>query len=137
MAYITPTIKVNELLSEGNARLAVEFTGNAGEPPRTRLFTVSGASTMLQLREWAFAQLADLNLGRTVALAAGLQAGQVINAIAPPAPPAPTLEQIWVEKARRLGRAVPLGLTGQALTDLNALRADVVATYLPAYLGRL
>jgi len=138
MPYVTATIKVNELQAEGNARLIVEFAGDAGEPLRSRPFQVSGTSTMPQFREWVFAQLADLNTSRTVAIAAGLQVGQAVTPLAPTAPPALTAEQIWLEKARRLQRATALGLTvAQAVTDVAALRADVNATYLTAYVGKV
>lgn len=135
MSYNLVTIKSNELLADGSTRLIMEFTGDAGEPARSRPFSVSGLSTMLQLRQWAQIQLDDLNLGRTVAVTASLQIGQTIN---PAAATAPTTEQIWLEKARRLLRATQLGLTNAtAVADVAALRADVNATYLTAYIAKV
>jgi len=137
MPYVTATIKVNEPLGDGLARLAVDFTGDAGEPVRTRYYNVTGSSTGPLLRQWAFAQLADLNLGRTVGTLPALQAGQGIVPLAPPADPAPTAEQLWQAQAKQLVRATALGLTNAAaVTDLATLRTTVNTNYVAGYLGR-
>jgi hypothetical protein len=66
-------------------------------------------------------------------IADSLTVGQSIN-LTPIATPPATAEEVWRAKVARYQRMAGLGLTGQAATDLSALKADIEATYVTAYL---
>lgn len=132
MAYNAATLVQKDPPSEDRrVRLVIEFTGNAGEPVVRREYYVSASDTVQTIRRWCIDQAKNLGDVRTVADA--LTVGQSIN-LSPIAPPVATAEQVWGGKVERFRRLDGLGLTGQAATDLAALRADIEATYLTAYL---
>lgn len=89
------------------------------------------ADTAQTIRRWCIEQARNLGDVKTVADA--LTIGQSIN-LTPIAPPAATAEEVWRAKVARYNRMRDLGLTGQAATDLAALKADLESTYLTAYL---
>jgi hypothetical protein len=132
-AYNTATVKTNEPNRDGTYRLVATFTGNAGEPAVDREITVSAGTTLTVLRQWAINIAAELNGTRTVATNAAVQPGQTVN-LTPITPAAATAEAVWQEKARRLQRLKALGLTNStAVTRINALEADVNATFVDGY----
>lgn len=136
--YTTATIVENTDGQDGRPFLLVEFTGDSGEAPKRVPAPVASIATALQLRQWVKTQLTDLNSRRSLVDVPALAVGQVIPPANPSAAAAATPEEIWLEKARRLQRAVAIGLTvAQATTDINALKADVNATYVSAYLAKL
>lgn len=132
MAYNTATLVQKDPPGEDRrVRLVVEFTGNAGEPVVRREYYVTASDTTQTIRRWCIEQAKNLGDVKTVADA--LTVGQSIN-LAPITPPAPTAEEVWRAKVGRYQRMVGLGLSGQAATDLSALKADIEATYVSAYL---
>lgn len=132
MAYNTATLVQKDPPSEDRrVRIVVEFTGNAGEPAVRREYYVNAADTTQTIRRWCIEQAKNLGDVKTVADA--LTVGQSIN-LTPINPPAPTAEEVWRAKVGRYQRMVGLGLSGQAATDLAALKADIEATYVTAYL---
>ena len=133
MAYNTATILANDLQPNGTRVVKVRFTGNAGEPTKEATTTIDAGTTALELRRWAIAQAAQGDNVQTIGTLPALQVGQTLN-VAPIAPPAPTAQQVWLEKVRRLVRLKALGLTNAtAVSDVAALQADVDATYVTAY----
>lgn len=133
MAYVTATILANDLQPNGTRIVKVQFTGNAGEPVKYGTTTIDTATTALDLRRWAIAQAAQGDNVQTIGTLPALQVGQTLN-VTPITPPAPTAQEIWLEKARRLVRLKALGLTNAtAVADVAALQADVDAIYLTAY----
>lgn len=132
MAYNLATLVQKDPPSEDRrVRLVVEFTGNAGEPVVRREYYVSASDTTQTIRRWCIEQAKNLGDVKTVADA--LKVGQSIN-LTPITPPAPTAEEVWRAKVARFNRMRELGLSGQAATDLAALKADIEATYVSAYL---
>lgn len=132
MAYNTATLVQKDPPSEDRrVRLVIEFTGNAGEPVVRREYYVTATDTGQTIRRWCIEQAKNLGDVKTVADA--LTLGQSIN-LTPINPPAPTAEEVWRAKVGRYQRMVGLGLSGQAATDLAALKADIEATYVTAYL---
>lgn len=132
MAYNTATLMQKDPPSEDRrVRLVIEFTGNADEPVVRREYYVTAADTGQTIRRWCIEQAKNLGDVKTVADA--LSVGQSIN-LTPIAPPVPTAEDVWRAKAARYRSMAGLGLSGQAATDLAALKADIEATYVSAYL---
>jgi hypothetical protein len=127
MAYNTATIRqIDPVNAQDLTRIVVEFTGNAGEPTIRREKYVSGDDTGLSLRQWAIAEATRLAGRKTIA--DGLSLGQSIN-LTPPVPPAPTAQEVWNAKVRRLYMFKQLGTTSGALaTQITALQTDVEAT---------
>lgn len=132
MAYTTATLVLKDPpLSDGRVQITVEFTGNAGEPPMRRQMFVGPTDTTQTIRRWCIEQAK--NLGDVKTVADSLTVGQSIN-LTPIATPAATAEEVWRAKVARFNRMRELGLSGQAATDLAALKADIEATYASAYL---
>jgi len=132
MAYTTATLVLKDPpLQDGRVQITVEFAGNAGEPTMRRQMYVGPADTTASIRRWCIEQAKNLADVKTVADA--LTVGQSIN-LTPITPPTPTAEEVWRAKVARYYRLAGLGLTGQAATDLAALKADIEATYVTAYL---
>ncbi len=132
MAYNLATLVLKDPpLADGRVQITVEFTGNAGEPAMRRQMFVGPSDTTQSIRRWAIEQAKNLGDVKTVADA--LTVGQSVN-LTPINPPTATAEEIWRAKVLRYARMKDLGLTGQAATDLAALKADIEATYLTAYL---
>lgn len=137
MAYTTATLTQKDPPgADGRTRIIVTFTGNAGEPAVLREHYVDN-DTLADLKAWARTEAATL-LGRK-SIADLLNVGAALDLTPPAGPSAAQLAEIaWLDKARRLQRAKAIGLTnGTAASDINALQADVDATYLTAYLGKL
>jgi len=132
MAYNTATLVLKDPpLADGRVQITVEFTGNAGEPAMRRQMFVGPTDTGQSIRRWCIEQAK--NLGDVKTIADSLTVGQSIN-LTPINPPAATPEEIWRAKVVRYARMKDLGLTGQAATDLAALKADIEATYVSTYL---
>lgn len=132
MSYNTATLVQKDPPSEDRrVRIVVEFTGNAGEPAVRREYYVNAADTTQTIRRWCIEQAKNLGDVKTVADA--LTVGQSVN-LTPINPPTPTAEEVWRAKVARFNRMRELGLSGQAATDLAALKADIEATYVTAYL---
>lgn len=132
MAYNVATLVQKDPPSEDRrVRIVVEFTGNAGEPVVRREYYVNASDTTQTIRRWCIEQARNLGDVKTVADA--LTVGQSIN-LTPINPPTPTAEEVWRAKVGRYQRMAGLGLSGQAATDLAALKADIEATYVSAYL---
>lgn len=132
MSYNLATLVQKDPPSEDRrVRIVVEFSGNAGEPVVRREYYVTSNDTTQSIRRWAIEQAKNLGDVKTVADA--LTVGQSVN-LTPINPPAATAEEIWRSKVARYTRMQNLGLTGQAATDLAALKADIEATYVSAYL---
>lgn len=132
MAYNLATlVQKDPPNDERKVRIVVEFTGNAGEPTVRREYYVSASDTVQSIRRWAIEQARNLGDVKTVADA--LTVGRSVN-LTPLAAPTPTPEEVWRAKVARYNRMRELGLTGQAATDLAALKADIEATYVSAYL---
>ena len=135
MAYTTATLKSKDVpFPDGRVRILITFTGNAGEPPIDRDLIVDESTTVASLRRWAYDEAGRLGSRKTIIDL--LTPGAAITLTAPPAPPAPTAEQVWLEKAHRLARAKALGLTADAAEEA-ALEAEVNATYDAAYFAKL
>lgn len=132
MAYTTATLVLRDPpLADGRVQITVEFTGNAGEQAMRRQMHVGPTDTTQTIRRWCIEQAKNLGDVKTVADA--LTVGQSIN-LTPINPPTPTAEDIWRGKVSRYRSMAQLGLSGQAVTDLAALKADIEATYVSAYL---
>ena len=132
MAYNTATIVLKDPpLADGRVQIAVEFTGNAGEPAMRRQIHVGPDDTGASLRRWAISQAKSLGDVKTIA--DSLTVGQSIN-LTPIATPAATAEEVWRAKVARFNRMRELGLSGQAATDLAALKSQIEETYVSSYL---
>lgn len=132
MAYTTATLVLKDPpLADGRVQITVEFTGNAGEPAMRRQMHVGPSDTLQSIRRWAIEQAKSLGDAKTIA--DSLTVGQSLN-LAAINPPAPTAEEVWRTKAARYQRMAGLNLSGQAATDLAALKSDLEATYVSAYL---
>jgi len=133
MAYNLATIVQKDApADDGRVHIVVAFTGNAGEPRILRDKYIAGES-IADIRAWARAEAATLLGKKTVA---DLLALNVTLDLTPPAGPtaAQIAQAVWLEKAQRLVRMRELALTNAtAVTNFNALVADVNATYLAAY----
>lgn len=130
MAYISPaTIASVEPLPDGDVRLVIQFTGNAGEPPVKRQYMVGEGTTAADVRRYVYQMIRALNGKRTLSVAAG----DPIPELAP-ATVTPTAKQVWLEKVNRYRQFAGLGLTGAGATALTALLADINATYAAGYL---
>ena len=131
MAYTTATLVAKDpALPDGRTQIIVEFTG-AGEVTKRANYMVGSADTALSIRRWAIATAKSFADVKTIA--DNLTVGQSVN-LGAIADPAPTAQQVWQVKVERYKALVGLGLVGQAATDLSALKADIEATYLSAYL---
>jgi len=131
MAYTTATLVVKDpALPDGRTQITVEFTG-AGEVTKRANYMVGPSDTATSIRRWAIATAKSLADVKTIA--DNLTVGQSVN-LGAIADPAPTAQQVWQAKVSRYQALAGLGLAGQAATDLAALKADIEATYLSAYL---
>lgn len=133
MAYVTATLVQKDPPNDDRkVRIVVEFIGNAGEPTVRREYYIAATDTLQSVRQWAIAQAASLAAVKTVA--DNLTVGMSVN-LTPITPAAPTAQQVWAAKVSRYLVGKNLGLTGAtAAADLAALKADIEATYLTAYL---
>ena len=133
MAYNTATlIQKDPPNDDRRVRIVVQFSGNAGEPTVRREYYVGPSDTLQSIRQWAINQASSMGSVKTVA--DNLTEGMSVN-LTPIAAPAPTAQQVWQSKVNRYLAGKDLGLTGAtAVADLAALKADIEATYLSAYL---
>lgn len=115
---------------DGRVALTIEFTGT-GETPQRRGYMLDGQDTAATVKAWAIAEAGRLNGAKTIA--SNLTVGQSVSLV-PASPPAPTAEQVWRSKVSRYQQLAPLGLAGQAATDLAALKSDIETTYVSTYL---
>jgi len=132
MAYTTATLVVKDpALPDGRTQITVEFTG-AGEVTKRANYMVGPSDTATSIRRWAIATAKSFADVKTIA--DNLTVGQSVN-LGAIADPAPTAQQVWQAKVNRYLAGKDLGLTGAtAVADLAALKADIEATYLSAYL---
>lgn len=137
MSYITATVSVvNPIRQDGTQPIVVSFTGDAGEAPVQRDYTLDESSTNAVVRRWVADVFALLN-GRKSNVGSAT-VGQVIPPAAPIVPPVQTAQDVWAEKARRLARARAMGtVTGALATAITALQADIDSTYQAGFLGGL
>ena len=118
---------------DGRVRAVVEFYGNAGEATKRIETIITKSDTVESKRLWADQQAVQFSGVKTIA--DQLVIGQRIAVRALAGPPAPTAKEIWQAKVNRYLAGKDLGLTGAtAVADLAALKADIEATYLSAYL---
>ena len=132
MAYTTATLVVKDPpLTDGRTQIVVEFTG-AGEVTKRANYMIGPLDTGTSIRRWAIATAKSFADVKTIA--DNLTVGQSVN-LSAIADPAPTAQQVWQAKVNRYLAGKDLGLTGTtAVADLAALKADIEATYLSAYL---
>lgn len=117
----------------GIYRLGAVFTGNAGEAPAIREMEMAGQTSGVSVRQWAMAQIADLNGSTTISKTAGLQPGSDID-LTPIVATPPTAEQVWRQKVAHYLSLKPIGLTdAKAAADLKTLLDDINATYVSGY----
>lgn len=137
MAYTTARlIQKDPPRPDGREEVTIEFTGDAGESPIHRQYRVQDFDTLQALRQRIIGDVAALGTRKSVA--AALVVGATLS-LAPivPVPPVPTAVEVWLGKARRLARAEAIKLTGAAVVDIAALRADVEVTYASGFLADL
>ena len=133
-AYQNPTVISNQPQSTGFVKVTFAFTGNAGEPTRTREYLVRPTTTATLLRNWVDDTKKELDLLHTASVIPALQPGQTVTALARVTPP-PTAKEVWNGKYERYKRYKDSGLVNAALTaDMNALKADLEATYLDGFI---
>jgi hypothetical protein len=138
MAYIATPLSKELLPGTANYRVVFEFSSNtpATEPTFRRDLIITPDLTVQQGREWVYHQITNAKPKKSVADL--IVVGTPVAPLAPAAAPAPTAFDVWLEKANRLARLTALGLTAaQAVTDREALAADVNATYQAAYVALL
>jgi len=135
MAYNAATItQIDPPVADGRVHVVVAFTGNAGEPAMKRETYVDEST---DLDEWARQETQRLNQRRVTA--AKLSVGQVLD-LAPKDEPMieATAQDVWLEKVQRLARLKAMDLTNQeALAAVDALQADVDASYQQAYVDAI
>ena len=133
-AYQNPTVVSNQPQSTGFVKVTFAFTGSAGEPTRTREYLVRPTTTATLLRNWVDDTKQELNLLYTASVIPSLQPGQTVPGLARVDVP-PTAKEVWNEKYERYKRYKDSGLVNAALTiDMNALKADLEATYLDGFI---
>lgn len=133
-AYQNPTITANQPQGNGSTVITFQFAGNAGEPTVTRQYQVSQDTTVTAIRNWVDDTIKELDLVYTARTSPSAQPGQVVPRLARTSPP-PTAKQIWREKFDRWKVFTASGLTNAALTtDLDALKADLEATYVDGFI---
>lgn len=118
---------------DGNVAIRIELTG-AGEPTKRVGYVIDGNTTTQAMRLFVWSQ-ANKTASKGVAdtITVGLT-GKTTKP-ADPAPPTPSQEDVWRAKVNRYLLAKELALTNAtAITNRDALFADINATYLAAYL---
>lgn len=133
MAYQDPVIISNEKRSNGSTVLILRFNGNNGEPAVTREYAIGASSTMPILKDWVASTIVELNKINLASTVAALQPGRTIDGQALSAPP-PTAKDVWREQMAMYQAVKDLGLTGQFVTDLAALKTTLQSTYQSGYL---
>jgi hypothetical protein len=132
MPYTQIQIKQQDpITAQGTSEWTFVLTG-AGLPAKTVSRVFSDNVPNAELQTWAYQQ--SLTREGVEALFARLSVGQTFPIVAPSAPVL-TAEQVWRAKVARYLQGKQLALTNAtAISDLNALFADINATYLPVYL---
>lgn len=131
--YQDPTIISNERQSGGSTKLIFRFNGDAGEPAVTREYAIGAGSTMPILKDWVASTIIELNKIYLASTVAALQPGKTVNGQVLTAPP-PTAKDVWRGRMAMYQAVKDLGLTGQFVTDLAALKATLQSTYQSGYL---
>ena len=134
-AYQDPTVAAKELQPDGSMKLTFLFAGNSGEPAVYRSYVVSASTTANNVRNWIYQQKASLDQIFAAASLPALAKGATVTGLAPAAPAAPTDEQIWLGKVRRLQAiksAVDAGVTSLS-PAMTTLATDVNNTYVVGY----
>lgn len=133
-AYQNPTVQSRQQQSSGFVKVVFQFVGNAGEIAVQREYLVRPNSTATHLRNWVDDTKKELDLLHTASIIPALQSGQIVPGLAR-VEPAPTAKEVWNEKYERYNRYKDSGLVSAALTtDMNALKADLEATYLNGFI---
>lgn len=127
-AYQNPTVISHQILEGGALRLTMQFTGNAGEPTETRLYTVTPATSLRDIREWAGLVIDELDSYRALSALPALQIGQTITRAAVAAPNL-TPKQQWRRAYRKCKALEASGLAGAVATERAACKANLEATY--------
>lgn len=114
---------------DGRVHVVFTLTGDAGETPKRIETYIDDNTTPASLRAWAWEE--GQKAGRRKSVADAITVGQLFVLSAPPAPPAPTAQEVWIAKARRLARLRDLGAVTNSplLTEINALADDVRTSY--------
>jgi hypothetical protein len=135
MAYNQATItQIDPADTQERVRIVVRFTGNAGEPAVTRERYVTADDTNQTLRSWARNEASRLLARKNIA--DSLTVGQTVNLSAPAPDAAAEAKNTWFGKLQRFkqGKAArDAGLLVPSTADMDALKADLEATYLAAY----
>lgn len=132
-AYQNPTVVSVERKADGSGNIVFQFTGNAGEPVITRIYSISSNSTIVGVRNWVDDTIIELNLVQTAAVLPGLQAGQTVIRL-PRTNTPQTPKQIWQEKLARYLYVKDAGIVA-ATSELATLKSDLEATYQSGFLG--
>ena len=110
---------------DGTVAVRIDLSGGP-EPIRRVAYTVDGNTTVPGLKAFIWSQS---NTVARKAVAALITLGMT-GAITRPPDPVPSAQDIWNGKVSRYLAGKNLALTNpQAITDLNALFADINATY--------
>lgn len=133
-AYQNPIVVSNERQANGSTKLTFQFSGNAGEPVVTRVYTVIPTSTATILRNWIDATINELDLMHTAASLPALQNGQTVPRLAPVTPTRPP-KSIWIEKTVTYARVCGQSYGGAVATACTALKSDIESTYAAGFLN--
>lgn len=131
--YQNPTVVSNDPIAEGDSRIRLQFTGNAGEPTVQRILIIPDGATNQSIRNMVDQLIDQLDRKRTAATMPILQVGNTINRLAV-VPPVPTAKQIWQAKYYRYMEIKDGGIAAAA-SELAAMKADLEATYQAGFLA--
>ena len=124
--YQNPTVISNDPIAEGDSRIRLQFTGNAGEPTVQRILIIPDGATNQSIRNMVDQIIDQLDRKRTAATMPILQVGNTINRLAV-VPPVPTAKQAWQAKYYRYMELKDGGITAAA-ADLATMKADLEST---------
>jgi hypothetical protein len=135
-AYQNPTITANTSMPDGSGgQITFQFTGNAGEPTVTKIYQVNPLTTPTTVRNWVDDTIKELDTLFTAKTLPSAQVGQTVTRLARVNNPQ-TPKQIWNEKLQRYLVYKDAGIASSAFTtDLNALKADLDATYQAGFIN--
>lgn len=131
--YQNPTVIANDPIAEGDSRIRLQFTGNAGEPTAQRTLIIPDGTTNQSIRNMVDDLINQLDRKRTAATMPILQVGNTINRLAPAVPP-PTAKEVWRGKLSRYMEVKDSGIAAAA-SELAAMKADLEATYQAGFLA--
>lgn len=131
--YQNPEVVKNDPIAEGDARVTLQFTGNADEPTVQIVRVIPDGSTNQSIRNMVDGLLTQLDRKRTAATMPILKVGNTINRLAPVSP-VPTAKQVWQAKLSRYLEVKDAGITA-AVAELAAMKADLEATYQAGFMA--